>query len=662
MNMATTGALHWQPTDEFRKTAELTRFIGWLRETKNLHFDDYTALHSWSVADVGRFWEHVWDFFEVESSTPRGPGLASAAMPGARWFPTARLNYARRLVQAGADDAIAIDHYSELREPGTVTWGELRDGVRNLAHTLLQLGVAPGDRVAAYMPNVPEALTAMVATTGIGALWSSCSPDFGVSSVLDRFRQIAPKVLIAVDGYRYGGKDFDRRDAVRQLKESLPSVEHIVHLPYLFNDAEDTGGDGALTWAAATAPRPAGAPDPLAADFAFDHPLWIVYSSGTTGLPKGMVHGHGSMLLEHLKLHAFHMNHGSDSKLFFYTTTGWVMFNLLVAALITGTSIVQYDGNPAYPDMKALWRMVERSKVTSFGTSPTFVNTLAQNNVCPNDEFDLSSLRSAVCTGSPLTPESFAWFYDKVKTDLWVSSLSGGTDVATGFVGGVPIAPVHSGEIQGHCLGVDVRSFDDNGKGVIEAEGELVITQPMPTMPLYFWNDETGQRYHESYFDTYPGVWRHGDLIRITNRGSSIISGRSDSTLNRHGVRIGTSEIYRSVESLDEVVDSMIVHLDGNDDVAARLPLFVVLKEGVSLDDALVDRIRSHIRQERSPRHVPDSVHQVPMIPYTLTGKKMEVPTKKILLGARPEDVANADAMANPEAIAQFEALAGHFR
>ena len=659
--MATTGQLLWTPTENFTSRARITAYQQWLARERGLKFADYAALHRWSVTDIGAFWESIWDYFGVSSSTPRGQALVDSKMPGAQWFPTARMNYARQLVESGADDDVAVDHYSELREPGQLTWGELRRLTRNVAHSLRELGVQSGDRVAAYMPNVPEALVAMTATTGIGALWSSCSPDFGVSSVLDRFRQIEPKVLFVVDGYRYGGKDFDRREAAQQLLDALPSVEHIVYFPYLFDESRVVGDARARTWESMIEDLPVGASDPLAQDFPFDHPLWIVYSSGTTGLPKGMVHGHGSMILEHLKTHALHMNHGPDSKLFFYTTTGWIMFNLLAAALITGCSIVQYDGNPAHPDLNALWRIVERSKVTTFGTSPTFVNTLAQNNVRPRDDFDLTSLDTVLCTGSPLTPESFEWFYQAVKSDLWVASISGGTDVASGFVAGVPTLPVHSGEIQAHCLGVDVRSYDANGQSVIEEEGELVITQPMPTMPLYFWNDAGGARYHASYFDTYPGVWRHGDLVRITERGSSVISGRSDSTLNRHGIRIGTSEIYRSVEGLDEVVDSMVVHLDADED-DARLPLFVVLREGVRLDEQLVARIKTRIREERSPRHVPDSVHQVPMIPYTLTGKKMEVPTNKILLGADPHAVANADAMANPEALEHFMQLAGDMK
>lgn len=659
--MATTGQLLWTPTETFKSRARITAYQQWLARERGLKFTDYAALHRWSVTDIGAFWESIWDYFEVRSSTPRGPALVDARMPGAKWFPTARMNYARQLVEVGADNDVAVDHYSELRESGQLTWGELRRLTRNVAHALRELGVQSGDRVAAYMPNVPEALVAMTATTGIGALWSSCSPDFGVSSVLDRFRQIEPKVLFVVDGYRYGGKDFDRREAAQQLLDALPSVEHVVYLPYLFDEVSVVGDARARTWESMIEDLPSDAPDPLAQDFPFDHPLWVVYSSGTTGLPKGMVHGHGSMILEHLKTHALHMNHGPDSKLFFYTTTGWIMFNLLAAALITGCSIVQYDGNPAHPDLNALWRIVGRSKVTTFGTSPTFVNTLAQNNVRPRDDFDLTSLDTVLCTGSPLTPESFEWFYQAVKSDLWVASISGGTDVAAGFVAGVPTLPVHSGEIQAHCLGVDVRSYDANGQSVIEEEGELVITQPMPTMPLYFWNDADGTRYHTSYFDTYPGVWRHGDLVRITERGSSVISGRSDSTLNRHGIRIGTSEIYRSVEGLEEVVDSMVVHLDADED-DARLPLFVVLREGVRLDEQLVARIKTRIREERSPRHVPDSVHQVPMIPYTLTGKKMEVPTKKILLGADPHAVANADAMANPEALEHFVRLAADVR
>jgi acetoacetyl-CoA synthetase len=654
--MPETGDLHWTPSDDFAESSHLRTFERWLQTHHGLDFENYAALHAWSVADVDRFWRLLWDFFELPSTPALGRALVDAKMPGAKWFPDVKVNYGRALLAAGDDNQVAVHHFSEVRDPGTLTWAQLRQQSRSVAKTLQSLPLDAGDRVVAYLPNIPEALVAMIATTGSGALWSSCSPDFGVSSVLDRFRQIEPKVLVAVDGYRYGGREFDRREAVQALAAALPSVQHIIYVPYLFPNEPvpaHINGIPVVSWEAASEKVLVADEDPFAVDFPFNHPLWVVYSSGTTGLPKGMVHGHGGTLIEHLKSHNLHMNHGPESTLFFYTTTGWIMFNLLAAALLTGCSIVQYDGNPAYPDMKTLWRIAEAAKVTSFGTSPTFVQTLTQHKVRPSDEFDLSALKGALCTGSPLTPESFAWFYDNVKSDLWVSSVSGGTDVATAFVGGAPTLPVHSGEIQAFCLGVDVHAFDANGRSVTGEEGELVVTQPMPSMPLYFWNDPDGTRYHESYYDTYPGVWRHGDLMRVTERGSSVISGRSDSTLNRHGIRIGTSEIYRAVEALDEVADSLVIHQQAADG-DGKLTLFIILAHDNSLDDALRTRIRAHLRAERSPRHVPDEIIEVDMVPYTLTGKKMEVPVKRILQGDDPTKAANVDAMANPEALQAY--------
>jgi acetoacetyl-CoA synthetase len=654
--MPETGDLHWTPSTEFAASTHLRAFERWLHAHHGLAFENYKALHAWSVADLDRFWRLLWDFFELPSPPAPGAALVDPKMPGAKWFPDVEVNYGRALLAPGEDSQVAVQHFSEAREPGALTWGQLRQQSHSVAATLQALSLNPGDRVAAYLPNIPEALVAMIATTGSGALWSSCSPDFGVASVLDRFRQIEPKVLIAVDGYRYGGRNFDRREAIQALVGALPSVQHIVYVPYLFPNEpapSHINNIPVISWTSASTQRLVAGGDPFARDFPFDHPLWVVYSSGTTGLPKGMVHGHGGTLIEHLKAHSLHMNHGPESTLFFYTTTGWIMFNLLAAALLTGCSIVQYDGNPAYPDMKTLWRIAETAKVTSFGTSPTFVQTLTQHQVRPSDEFNLSALRGALCTGSPLTPESFAWFYENVKADLWVSSVSGGTDVATAFVGGAPTLPVHSGEIQALCLGVDVHAYDANGLSVTEEEGELVLTQPMPSMPLYFWNDPDGKRYHESYFDTYPGVWRHGDLMRITERGSSVISGRSDSTLNRHGIRIGTSEIYRAVEALEEIADSLVIHQQA-DDGDGRLTLFVVVDGENTLDDDLGARIRTHLRTERSPRHVPDDIVQIPMVPYTLTGKKMEVPVKKILQGIDPSKAANLDAMANPQALQAY--------
>ena len=652
--MAKLGELLWEPDESYIEHAQITGFMRAMAAKRGQAFANYHDLWRWSVSDLEGFWRAIWDYYAVPSPSPPDKVLEGNIMPGARWFPGTRVNFTRYLLGVGRSDDVAVWHFSEAREDGQLTWGELRERVSNVAAALRQAGVKPGDRVAAYLPNTPEAVVAMLATTGIGAVWSSCSPDFGVNSALDRFQQIEPKVLFVVDGYKYGGKPFDRRDAVAKMLKSLACVEQVVYLPHLFPD-DHSRPPGAVLWSEVVAPRAGADGDSFESSLPFDHPLWVVYSSGTTGPPKGMVHGHGGILLEHLKMQNLHMDLSPTSCMFFYTTTGWIMFNLLVGALITGASIVLYDGNPAYPDFNTLWRIVERTGATNFGTSPTFVNILAQAGVCPRERFDLSGLRNVLCTGAPLTPESFDWIYANVKSNLWVSSISGGTDTACGFVAGVPILPVHSGEIQAPCLGVDVKAFDADGNSVVEDEGELVITQPMPSMPLYFWDDPGGRRYHGSYFDTYPGVWRHGDLLRETKRGSYVISGRSDSTLNLHGIRIGSSEIYRTVEALPEVKDSIVVHLDPPGQ-PGQVVLFIVLSSGVTLDTNLRTRITEVIRNERSPRHVPDRIIAVPQVPYTLTGKKMEVPVKRILLGAALEDVANTDAMANPAAIKFFAA------
>jgi len=650
--MADFGELLWQPSSERKERANITRFARWLGERAGRSFDHYHALWQWSVDEPERFWQAVWDYFEVRS--PRAPEavLASREMPGAVWFPGARVNFAAHLLEQGADADTAIIALDETGALTELTWGELRQRVAAAAAGLRALGVGPGDRVAGYLPTAPEAVIAMLATIAIGGVWSCCSPDFGAASVLDRFRQIEPKVLVAAEGYRYGGREFDRRGELARLVAELSGLGHVVHVPALVDtQAVDVPAE-LVAWSDLVAGDTAFD----AADYPalpFDHPLWVVFSSGTTGLPKAIVHGHGGVLLELLKATALHMDLRPASRMFFYTTTGWIVFPNLVAALLQGSSIVLYDGNPAVPGPDALWRMAAEHGVTHFGTSPSFVSLMQQHGIVPGREFGFPALECVVCTGSPLTPESFAWIYSNVKEDLWVCSVSGGTDVVSGLVGGVPVLPVHNGEIQARCLGIPVDAWDEEGDPVRGEDGELVITGPIPSMPVYFWNDPAGERYRESYFDVYPGVWRHGDQLRITERGSCVISGRSDATLNRHGVRIGTSEIYRSVEALDEVIDSLVVNLE-LDGGRFFMPLFVELAPGAELDEALEHAIAKKLRTDYSPRHVPDRIYAVQAIPYTITGKKMEVPVKKILRGRDPAQAANRDIMRNPESLDYF--------
>jgi acetoacetyl-CoA synthetase len=627
--------LLWKPSEALVESSELMRYMCSLGRG----FASYDELWRWSVEDVEAFWASLWDWFEIDASVPYERVLGRREMPGAEWFPGARLSYVEHMFRGHADDAVALVHASELRPLGETTWGELRMQTAAIRAGLVELGVGRGDRVVAYMPNIPETIAAFFATASIGAIWSSASPDFGARSVVDRFAQIEPKVLLAVDGYRYGGKDFDRMDTVRQLQAEIPSLEHTFVLPYL-------GGEG--SWDELL--RPGGALE--FAQLPFDQPLWVLYSSGTTGLPKPIVHGQGGILLEHLKKMRLHLDIRAGDRLFWFTTTGWMMWNLLLAGLLTEAAIVLYDGNPATPDMDVLWDLAEQTGITCFGTSAAYVNACMKAGVEPAKGRDLSRLRSVGSTGSPLSPEGFRWVYDHVGADTWLFSTSGGTDVATAFVGGVPILPVYEGELQARSLGAKVEAFDEDGNSVVGEVGELVLTEPMPSMPVFFWGDEDGTRYRESYFDVYPGVWRHGDWIEITGRGTAIIYGRSDSTINRGGVRMGTSEIYRVVLGVDEVTDALVVDADG------YMPLFVVLRDGAALDDELRDEIARRIREDCSPRHVPNEIHAVPEIPRTLSGKILEVPVKRILLGADPAAVASRDSLANPDALDYFSARA----
>jgi acetoacetyl-CoA synthetase len=655
MGRSDRGELLWTPSAELVAGASITRYMTWLDSERGLSFGgDYDSLWRWSVDRLEDFWASIWDFCGVRASQPYSQVLPERRMPGADWFPGARLNYAENILAGKPGDRVAILAASESRALATLTWDALRDQVAALAGGLRRLGVGEGDRVAAYMPNLPETVAAMLATTSLGAIWSSCSPDFGTGGVVDRFAQIEPKVLLAVDGYTYGGRRFDRRRVVAELAAELPTVEHVVVLPYLEDEPELDAIRGARAWGQVCAE---GAGEPLRfAQVPFDHPLWVLYSSGTTGLPKAIVQGHGGILLEHLKKLHLHSDARDGDRMFWFSTTGWMMWNFLVGALLTDAAIVCYDGSPGYPDMDALWRLADEAGITIFGTSASYIAACMQAGTKPADGRDLSRLRAVGSTGSPLSPEGFQWVYDELGADTWLFSTSGGTDVCTSFVGAVPILPVYRGELQGRSLGASVEAWDPDGQPVTGEVGELVITEPMPSMPLFLWGDGDGSRYRESYFDHYPGVWRHGDWIEITERGTAVIYGRSDSTINRSGVRMGTSEIYRAVATLPAVVDALVVDLP-RPGTEGWMPLFVVLAEDAVLDDELEAEIKRCIRERCSPRHVPDEIYSIEAVPRTLSGKVLEIPVKRILMGVNADRAASRGSLANPESLDYFSEL-----
>jgi acetoacetyl-CoA synthetase len=634
--------LLWTPSEERIERTTLTRYMGWLEEKHGLHFDGYHDLWRWSVFDIEAFWRSIVDFCGVQFSEGGDRVIGSEVMPGAAWFPGSRLSYAEHVFAGKDPSALAIQHASESRELASLTWGELRAQTAAIASGLRALGVGEGDRVAAYMPNIPETVAALLACASLGATWSSAAPEFGARSVIDRFAQIEPKVLLAIDGYRYGGKEFDRSELVGRIAGEIPSLEKVVRLGYL----DGTGWeDGFL-----------GSSETLGfASLPFDHPLWVLYSSGTTGLPKPIVHGQGGILLEQLKKAHLHLDAQPGDRMFWFTTTGWMMWNFIVGMLLSDASIVLYDGNPGYPDMGTLWQLAADTGMTTFGTSAAFISGCMKNGVSPGEGRDLSALKAVGSTGSPLSPEAFEWIYDQLGPEPWLFSTSGGTDLCTAFVGGVPTLPVYMGELQARSLGAAIESWDADGKPLIGEVGELVITRPMPSMPVFFWGDESGERYRDSYFSMYPGIWRHGDWIEITPRETAIIYGRSDSTINRGGVRMGTSEIYRAVLAVDEVVDALVVDVprEGSD----WMPLFVVLREGASLDDSLVSEIRRRVREDCSPRHVPDEIRQIDEVPRTLSGKVLEVPVKRILMGTPVEKAASRESLANPDALDYFVKL-----
>lgn len=666
------GSLLWEPSADTLREATMAHYLSWLHEKYNLNFTNYQALWRWSVTEIEAFWGSLWDYFGIIASTPYTTVLSERTMPGAKWFVGAKLNYVENFFRHLETPDREPSHPAILYQPETgplitIPWPTLYQQTAKLAQALQALGVQAGDRVVAYLPNIPETIAAFLATASLGAIWSSCPPDFGERSVLDRFAQIEPKVLIAADGYHWNGQIFDRTAVIAQLQAHLPTLEKTVLIPQVTAGAAAAALPNTMLWnefianSTATTLHYAQVP--------FDHPLWVLYSSGTTGLPKPIVQGHGGILLEHLKAIHLHLDLKPTDRFFWYTSTGWMMWNFLVGGLLNGSTIILYNGSPSYPDLNRLWRLAAESGMTYFGASAAFLLACMKADLHPGRDFDLRKLRALGSTGSPLPVTGFQWVYREVSQTLALESFSGGTDLCTGFVGGTRLQPIYAGELQTPLLGAKIQSFSEEGQPVINEVGELVICEPMPSMPLYFWNDPEMTRYRESYFEMFPAerssasrsaektVWRHGDWIKINERNGCVIYGRSDSTINRQGVRMGTSEIYQAVESIPEVLDSLIIDLEllGRE---SYMPLFVVLREGIPLTNELQVRIKAKIRQEISPRHVPNEIFAIQEVPYTLSGKKMEVPIRKILLGHPVEKAANVGAMRNPKSIEYFIQLA----
>ena len=645
----------WKPDRRFIENSLLKRYMDWLFVKKGLYIRDYDDLWDWSVTDLEDFWESIFQFFDIQTYSFYREVIDRSAdgMIGTRWFTGATLNYAEHAFRYKNKQSPALLFQSERglidgQKPIAVSWLSLEQQVAAVAAYLRSVGVQPGDRVVSVLPNIPEAVVAFLATNAVGAVWSSCSPDFGTSSIVDRFQQIAPKVLFAVDGYLYNGKAIDKTAAFRELRQKLPTVQHVVWIPYLDPDSR-------LPWSilweeVLNTPNIGLEFEPVP----FNHPIWILYSSGTTGKPKAITHSVGGCLLEHLKALAFHQDVRPGDRYFWYTTTGWMMWNFSMASLLMGATLVLYDGSAAFPNLNVLWELVDQAKVNHFGGGAAYYMSCLKAGLRPMKSHALTTLRTIGSTGSPLPTEGFEWIYESVKKDVWLISLSGGTDVCSGFVGGCPLLPVYPGEIQRRLLGCKLEALGDDGQPVREELGEMAILEPMPSMPIYFWNDPENTRYRSSYFDTYgPNVWRHGDFIKITDHNGVIIYGRSDATLNRDGVRIGTAEIYSAVEGLPEIADSLVIGLEKTDG-GYFMPLFVVLRDGHVLDEALISRIRQTLRTQCSPRHVPDAIYPIHEIPYTISGKKMEMPVKKILGGLDPALLGSKDIMRNPNALDAF--------
>ncbi|GAB5410599.1 MAG: acetoacetate--CoA ligase [Balneolaceae bacterium] len=650
--MSTSEQILWSPSTEFVQESNLKAFELWLKKNKNLSFDSYSQLWEWSNEHLEEFWMSLWEYFEVKSHSDFENVLSSIDMPGAIWFEGAALNYAEHIFRQKSSERPAFHFKSEGSDIISISWAELESQVSSLRTFLISKGVRKGDRVAGYLPNIPEAIVSFLATNSLGAIWSCCSPDFGINTVIDRFSQIEPKVLIVGDGYQYGGKQVFRTKETQEISEHISSIKVVIQIPVLENSLADS--DWSISWASALEN------DAYELEFEpvdFNHPIWVLYSSGTTGKPKAITHSHGGVLLEHLKYMHFHNDVKEGENFFWFTTTGWMMWNFLQASMLVGAVPVLFDGSPGFPDLNTLWQLSDELPIHHFGTSAPYLVACMKKGLTPGSDFDLSKLRSIGSTGAPLPPEAFDWVYDSISKDVWLCSMSGGTDVCTAFVGGIPPEPVYRGKIQGRALGCSLFGFDEEGNEVTDSLGEMVITKPMPSMPIYFWGDENHEKYRSSYFETFPGKWTHGDWIQISENGSLTIQGRSDATLNRKGIRIGTAEIYAVLDRIPGLSDSLIVNLEKKDGTDI-MPLFVTLKDKVEFD-SISESIKQKLREECSPRHVPDEIIKVDEIPYTLSGKKMEIPVKKALMGLDISKHMNRDASRNPQAMDVFVELAG---
>ncbi|MGH3986403.1 MAG: acetoacetate--CoA ligase [Actinomycetes bacterium] len=650
---ASAGEVLWTPPPQRVRDATLTRYLRWLADTRGHDLGGHAELWQWSVEDLEGFWSSIWEFFDVRSAEPPGVVLADSTMPGARWFPGVRLNWAEHALRHEAGDQVALLAIREDDEPRDTSWSELRRQVAAFAATLRASGVQPGDRVAAYLPNIPEAVVALLGSAAVGAVWAACATEFGVPAATARLGQVEPTVLVLADGYAYGGRLVDRRAEAASIRRAMPSVRHTIWVPYAFPDDAPPAGLHARPWTELDD----GGPDPDVVRVPFDHPLWVLYSSGTTGRPKGLVQGHGGILLEHLKWLGLYTDLRPGDRFFFHTSTAWMVWNALVSGLLTGTSLVLYDGSPAYPDLSALWRVAERTKARVMGTGAGYLTACRKAGVEPGRDLGLRSLETLVATGSPLPLTDWNWVYEHVSGDVRLDAASGGTDVCTPFVGGAEILPVHAAEIETRMAGVRLESWSSDGQPQVGQVGELVVTEPMPSMPLHFWDDPDGTRYRDSYFDVWPGVWRHGDWVTLTERGTVVISGRSDATLNRAGVRMGSSDIYDAVEALPEIRECLVVGAEMPDG-GYYLPLFVVPADSVRMDEPLRSRIVAAIRDQVSPRHVPDEVVAAPGVPHTLTGKRLEVPVKRLLQGVQLHEAVNLGSVDAPEVLRWYAEFA----